>query len=265
MMARPKSRCICSSPMTFTSISCKGRHLSAALEMPKSRPSAERPLKNSDSAQRDAGYLCHLSRFLRSIAEVWAQPLPAGTHHRVGKYASAACYSPDGMYIVYADGHSLMMINRDGSDPRELARVKEVVRQLRYSPDGERIRFQIMTRDQFDRSSLWPIDVNGESLHPLLPNWKQSALQCCGNWSPDGEFYFFQGGHGIDQAIWVMPEQRFNFAGAPGSPSPVISGPLRLSGPVPSADGKRLFVMGQDLRAEPSPLRLENTPIRVLP
>ena len=183
-------------------------------------------------------------------AEVWAQPLPAGTPHRVGNfYATAACYSPDGTHVIYADGPTLMMIRRDGSNPRKLARVKEVVRGLRYSPDGKRIRFQI-TREGFDSSALWEIDGSGNNLHPLLPNWKESPFQCCGNWSPDGKYYFFQGGHGNEQAIWVMPEHQFNLGGL-GSPSRLISGPLRLSAPVPSSDGKRLFVMGQDLRVEP--------------
>ncbi len=185
-------------------------------------------------------------------AEIWAQPLPGGTPHRVGNfYASAASYSRDGMHIVYADGHSLMRINRDGSNPGELAQVQEVVRQLRYSPDGTRIRFAVMARDGFDIGSLWEMDANGGNLHPLLPNWKDSSFQCCGNWSPDSKYYFFQGGHGSDQAIWVMREHRFHFAGGPGNPSRLISGPLRLSSPVPSADGKKLFVMGQDLRVEP--------------
>jgi dipeptidyl aminopeptidase/acylaminoacyl peptidase len=54
----------------------------------------------------------------------------------------------------------------------------------------------------------------------------------------------------MDQAIWVMPERRSIFAGGPGTPSRLISGPLRLSAPVPSGDGKRLFVMGEELRVE---------------
>jgi DNA-binding winged helix-turn-helix (wHTH) protein/Tol biopolymer transport system component len=186
-------------------------------------------------------------------AEVWAQPLPAGTPHRVGNiYASAACYTPDGMGILYADGDSLMTINRDGSNPHELARVQQgVVRGLRYSPDGKRIRFQITIGPAFDNSSLWEIDANGNNLHALLPNWKESPFQCCGNWSAGGKYYFFQAGHGNDQAIWVMPEHRFNFVGGPASLSRLISGPLRLSVPVPSADGKKLFVIGQALRVEP--------------
>jgi DNA-binding winged helix-turn-helix (wHTH) protein/Tol biopolymer transport system component len=185
-------------------------------------------------------------------AEVWAQPLPAGTPHRISNiYATAACYTPDGMQVLYADGQALITIDPDGSNRHELAKVRGVVRGLHYSPDGKRIRFHIQVFPADDSSSIWEINANGNTLHRLLPNWKQSPFQCCGTWSPDGTYYFFEAGHGNDQAIWVMPEHGFGFGGGTGTPSRLISGPLRLSAPVPSIDGKKLFVMGQQLRVEP--------------
>lgn len=183
--------------------------------------------------------------------EVWIQPLPGGTPHRVGNFwATSASYTPDGTRILYADGRSLIAINRDGSDPRELAKLPGQVWALRYSPDGKRIRFSIVG-GPWVTSSQYQIDANGSNLHTLLPNWKESPFQCCGNWSPDGMYYFFQAGQGNDQAIWVMPEHRFGFWGSPGSPSRLISGPLRLSVPVPTMDGKKLLVIGEELRVEP--------------
>jgi DNA-binding winged helix-turn-helix (wHTH) protein/Tol biopolymer transport system component len=185
-------------------------------------------------------------------AEVWAQPLPAGTPHRVGQiYATDACYAPDRRHILYADGRTLIMIDPDGSNPRELARVRGVVRGLRYSPDGKRIRFHIQVSPGFDRASIWEINADGSNLHPLLPNWKESPFQCCGNWSADGKYYFFRAGRGNDQAIWTIPEHRSFFARGAAVPSRLISGPLRLSDPVPSRDGTKLFVMGEALRVEP--------------
>jgi Tol biopolymer transport system component len=121
---------------------------------------------------------------------------------------------------------------------------------LRYSPDGNRIRFNIV-EGPWINSSAWQVDSNGSNLHPLLPDWKESSFQCCGNWSPNGDYYFFQAGQGNDQAIWFKPEHRFGSFGVQRSPSRLITGPLHLGSPVPSADGKRLFVTGEQLRAEP--------------
>jgi len=143
------------------------------------------------------------------------------------------------------------MIDPDGSNPRELAKVRGVVRGLRYSPDGKRIRFHIQVSPGFDQASIWEINADGSNLHPLLPNWKESPFQCCGNWSADGKHYFFRAGRGKDQAIWTIPESRSFFARGAAVPSRLISGPLRLSDPVPSTDGTKLFVMGEALRVEP--------------
>jgi tricorn protease-like protein len=67
------------------------------------------------------------------------------------------------MHILYAHGQALMSAEKDGSSPRELAKVAGVVRGRRYSPDGRRIRFYVVRTPESDPSSLWEIDANGET------------------------------------------------------------------------------------------------------
>jgi Tol biopolymer transport system component/DNA-binding winged helix-turn-helix (wHTH) protein len=182
--------------------------------------------------------------------ELWVQPLPAGAPHRLGNIiASTANWTPDGMHIVYAIGHSIMIANKDGSEPHQLGEVSGVPRAFRFSPDGRRVRFYV-TRPKADSNSIWEMDANGKDIHPLFPDWKESPYQCCANWSPDGDYYYFQAGRGSTQAIWVVPERRSIFHRGAAIPSRLISGPLRFSGPAPSSDGKRLFVVGEEPRVE---------------
>jgi len=47
-----------------------------------------------------------------------------------------------------------------------------------------------------------------------------------------------------------LPERRSIFRRPAKGPSRLTSGPLRFSSPVPSFDGKRLFVLGEELRVE---------------
>jgi len=184
-------------------------------------------------------------------AELWAQPLPSGSPRRVGEiYAFAACWTPDGKHILYADGEAIKIANKDGSAPRELARVPGIVRGLRFSPDGQRVRFYVVSRPERSLSTLWEMDANGKVPHLLLPDWNESPYRCCGNWSPDGKFYYFQAGRGMDQAIWVLPEHTNPLGRADPQPSRLISGPLRFSSPVPVNDGKTLLVMGEEPRVE---------------
>jgi len=181
--------------------------------------------------------------------ELWVQPLPAGAPHRVGNiYASAACWTPDGLHVLYADEDTVMVANKDGSEPHQLAKVSGIVRSLRFSPDGQRIRFYV-SHSRSDSNTIWEMDAAGKEIHPLLQDWKGPPYQCCGNWSPDGEYYYFQAGHGSDQAIWVVPERRSVVKPTAGA-SRLMSGPLRFSSPVPSNDGKRLFVVGGEPRVE---------------
>jgi len=142
-----------------------------------------------------------------------------------------------------------MIANKNGSEPNPLAKVPGIVFSIRYSPDGRQIRF-VLTDPKNDSNSIWEMDASGKNIHPLLPGWKVSPVQGGGNWSPDGNYYYFQAGRGNAQAIWVMPEHRSIFGRRAKDPSRLTFGPLRLINPVPSSDGKRLFVLGEEPRVE---------------
>lgn len=196
-----------------------------------------------------------VSKGVRAGSEIqlWVQPLPAGAPHPVGNIrAILATWTPDGTHIVYADAGNMgniMMANKDGSEPHQLAKVSGLVFCIRYSPDGRRIRFDLHD-PTIDSSSIWEMDANGKGIHPLFPDWKESSFQRCGNWSPDGNYYYFLEGRGNAQAIWVMPERRSLFRRRAKGPSRLTSGPLRFYSPILSSDGKRLFVLGEEPRVE---------------
>lgn len=182
--------------------------------------------------------------------ELWVQPLPAGAPRRLGSVkALLATWTPDGTHIVYAVGDTIMMVKKDGSEPHQLAKVPGLVFAIRFSPDGQRIRFDL-TDPKVGSNSIWEMDTNGENAHPLFQDWKESTFQSAGNWSPDGRYYYFLAGHGEAQAIWVVPERRSIFGTRARKPSRLTSGPLRFGPPVPSGDGKRLFVLGEEARVE---------------
>jgi Tol biopolymer transport system component len=185
----------------------------------------------------------------------WVQPLPAGTPRRVGNLkAFSADWTPDGSHIIYSYQHKVAIVNEDGSDPHTIAEIPGSAAWFRYSPDGRLIRFSLL-QDSENSSSLWEMRADGTNLYQLLPNWKEPLDQCCGRWSPDGNYYyfltsaFFSGGGGPSQGIWVMPEHRSIFRGD-SEPVRLITGPLQFGAPTPSTDGKSLFAVGEELRVE---------------
>jgi eukaryotic-like serine/threonine-protein kinase len=185
--------------------------------------------------------------------EFWVQPLPAGTPRRVGNLeAFSADWTPDGSHIIYSYQHKIAIVNEDGSDPHTIAEIPGSAAWFRYSPDGRQIRFSLL-QDLGNSSSLWEMRADGTNLHQLLPNWKESLDQCCGRWSPDGNYYYFLTSAftdgGPSQGIWVMPEHRSIFR-RDIAPTRLTTGPLRFGAPTPSSDGKRIFAVGDESRVE---------------
>jgi Tol biopolymer transport system component len=148
---------------------------------------------------------------------------------------------------VYARESSLYTCNADGSDSRQLIAVQGVAFAPRFSPDGHRLRFTI--RDTSQRtSSLWEISSEGKDLHAVLPDWNKPAQEFGGTWTANGEYFLFESAHDHNQNIWALREGGSLFAKAAPEPTQLTVGPLMLSNPTPSADGKKLFVIGQQRR-----------------
>ena len=182
-------------------------------------------------------------------APLWITPLPAGSPRRLGNLAGHdAVWSPDGQRVVYAMGHELFVATSDGNDSRKIASVDGWAASSRWSPDGATIRFTLQDL-KTGASALWEISANGGNAHPLLPGWNNPPSECCGNWTPDGKYFVFQAGHGDRDDIWAIREKS-GFFGKRGSPVRLTTGPMSFLGPLPSRDGKRVFVEARQARGE---------------
>jgi serine/threonine protein kinase/Tol biopolymer transport system component len=179
---------------------------------------------------------------------VWVLPVPAGSPRLVGNIlAHAATWTPDGQHIVYARKSSLYVCNEDGTDSRELLAVTGVPFAPRFSPDGQHLRFTLQDTNQ-RTSSLWEVSADGKDLHPLLPNWNKPAQESDGTWTSQGDYYVFASARDHIQNIWALREKSSFFRKADAEPTQLTVGPLMFSNPTPSADGKKLFVIGQQRR-----------------
>ena len=177
---------------------------------------------------------------------LWAVPVLGGSPRRVGEaVGQAAAWSPDGQKIVYADGHDLFLANSDGGETHKLVSAPDQAGDLAWSPDGKVIRFSVRGSPSF-QLSLWQVSINGTSLHPLFPSWHTPPDECCGRWTPDGKYFVFQSRGNI----WAVTEKGNLFGKADHQPFQLTSGPMTFSSPLPSKDGKKLFVVGALARGE---------------
>lgn len=187
---------------------------------------------------------------VQKMRELWILPIPAGPPYRVGAIlVSTSCWAPDGEHIVYTSGNEMYSAKKDGTESRRLATLPGGAGELRYSLDGRRIRFTA-----FDpvRASLemWEIREGDQTPQPVLPG-KKPPHNCCGTWSPDGKLFFFQtfmlNTH-LDQDLWVLSDA--SPLNKPSEPVRMTNGPLALGSPIPSTNGKKLFVRGTQARAK---------------
>jgi Tol biopolymer transport system component len=161
----------------------------------------------------------------------------------------AAAYSPDGKEIVYAVGHDVYLANRDGSQSRLLVQTAAVARWIRWSPDGKVIRFTLVD-PQNSSTALWEVTASGRNLRPLLPGWNNPPVECCGTWTPDGSYFVFQSTRSWMSQIWAIREKSELLRVRSPAPTQLTSGPVSYRSPVPSRDGRRILVLGDQRHSE---------------
>ena len=178
--------------------------------------------------------------------ELWKLPVLGGSPRRLGGLVGQdAAWSPDGKTLVYADGSELFTARNDGSDPRKLVSLTGRGFYPAWSPGGTKLRFTVID-DKTRGKSLWEVSSQGTNLHPLFPAWHNPADECCGKWTADGKYFIFES-HG---QIWALSEDGTFLHRSTDKPIQLTASPLSLFTPLPSKDGKKLFVVGRSYRGK---------------
>ena len=83
-------------------------------------------------------------------------------------------------------------------------------------------------------------------------------------WTQDEKYPVYQSGDANHSDIWVVPMQT-GLLRRPGKPIRLTNGPLPYSLPVPSRDGKQIFVLGTKQRGELVRYDMKSQPVRAVP
>lgn len=174
-------------------------------------------------------------------------PILGGAPRRIGDFiAETAAWSPDGNRIAYTNLGELFVAGADGSDPHKLLGVRGDIRNVTWSPDSRELRFDSTeTAGTLGQQVEWSVSADGRDLRRLLSGWHNPPDECCGHWTIDGKYFVFQS----QGQIWALPRSGGLFQQSP-KPVALTSSPLTLSSPLPSKDGKKLFVIGRNYRGE---------------
>jgi serine/threonine protein kinase/Tol biopolymer transport system component len=187
-----------------------------------------------------------------------ALPLPAGQPRRLldGQSIYDLSLFPDGkvIYSTRKEQHptsDLMLAEKDGSHPRKIRSFNAWVSVPGVSPDGQQI---LICVSKGVRCTLQSLSIDGAPIRTILePN--ESINVGSFRFSHDQKYLVFNesdgGNHdtGSQDDIWALSLDTRFFRRASG-PYRLTSGPLSYTDPVPSPDGKRIFVIGTKAKAE---------------
>ncbi len=177
---------------------------------------------------------------------LWAVPVIGGSPHRLTDVLGEDALQVPGGDLLVPRANELVRVTTSGSS-RTFAAVDSPPYWLRLSPDEHVVRFTTASPNAF---SLWEVSVDGSNLHRMLEGWQGATTPSNGNWTPDGKYFLFQATRNGRSDIWAIREKGDAFHKVSHQPLQLTAGPMSLYSPQPSTDGKRVFVIGEQPRAE---------------
>ena len=159
----------------------------------------------------------------------WSMPLPAGSPRQLGVVGHDAVWGPKGK-LVFAKGKDFYIAEHDGASPRKFATAPDFPGNISFSPDETRMRFTA-NNPVNNTYSIWEAGADGSNMHALFPGWNTPPYECCGKWTPDGKYYFFQSSREGDSNIWVVPDRPQFWKMIAREPVQLTTGPLHSTIP----------------------------------
>ncbi len=179
--------------------------------------------------------------------------MPAGNPRRIGHLSVRdAAWSRDGHRIAFTHGNELYLSDETGTGQRKVADLPGLGWRPRWSPDDKYLRLTVADPKRLSQS-IWEVAVETGVVRPLLADWNNPAAECCGEWAADGRLFFFQATRGGRTEIWAIPTNRETFGSVLTGrrvPFQITSGQMNSLVPMPSPDGRTLFVVGEQERGE---------------
>jgi Tol biopolymer transport system component/DNA-binding winged helix-turn-helix (wHTH) protein len=181
---------------------------------------------------------------------ILAASIPDFVSAQVGELTGhEANWSPDGHSIAVAKGRFLYIADADGSNARRVVTAAGIIYAPKWSLDGHSLRFSENLGS--NQNQIWEVDASGEHLHQMFAGTPDASQVCCGAWSADGRSFFYTVRGIGTSSIWELPGRQGLSLFRRPEPTQLTVGLNDLwQAPLPSPDGRALWVIGSHLRGE---------------
>ena len=177
--------------------------------------------------------------------QLWALPVLGGSPRRVSDLLGwDGTWLPNGDFLI-ARNNELLEVSPGGT--RRFAALPDYSYWFRWSPDGQTLRFTVT--EAKGSNSLWEMSSGGGNLHRVLPGLT-GTLHQEGSWTPDGKYFVFEALRQNRMDLWAIRERGDLLHKVDHRPVRLTSGPMSFNGPQPSVDGKKIYAVGVQPRAE---------------
>lgn len=141
----------------------------------------------------------------RYANRIWLLPTNGGPARPLGDIeAEFAAWSPDGKTIAFAQHDALYVTDDWGATSHRLVSTPGVPWWIRWSPDGQRLRFTLIDSTS-SVASIWEVPRSGRTPPVELKLSGHSNL-CCGIWTRDGRRFLVREDRNKRSDYWVMDE-----------------------------------------------------------
>jgi len=171
-------------------------------------------------------------------------PVVGGPPRRVGDIvADDAVFSPDGRKIFFTKPGGIYSCDRDGSHVQRFVALPGRSEDPRWSPDGRRFRFTLFDRVT-DGSTIWEVSADGSGLHAVLKGLGFPGEECCGEWSGDGRYFFFDSIRDGERSVWAIRDGKRSWLDRAPKPVQLTFGPKNYGAATPDGNRASVFVWG---------------------
>ncbi|HXY08307.1 MAG TPA: protein kinase [Terriglobales bacterium] len=177
--------------------------------------------------------------------QLWALPVLGGSPRRVSEPTGwDGTWLPNGNFLI-ARNKELLEVSPGGT--RKFATLPDFSYWFRWSPDGQVLRFTVS--EGSGANSMWELPASGGSPTRVLPEFTGTTHEH-GIWTPDGRYFIFQVLRQNRMDLWAIREKSDPIHKVDRRPVQLTSGPMSFNAPQPSSDGRKIYAVGEQPRAE---------------